>query len=64
MKATVDPDTCIGCALCIQLCPDVFKMEGDKAIVTVAAVPKEVEGACKEAADGCPVTAITIDEKN
>ena len=64
MKATVDPDTCIGCALCAELCPDIFKMKGDKAVVTVAAVPKEAERACKEAADGCPVTAITLDDKN
>ncbi len=62
MKAKVDQDTCIGCALCAQICPEVFRMEGDKAVVFVAIVPKEVEDACKEAADECPVTAITIEE--
>ncbi len=62
MKAKVDQDTCIGCALCAQICPEVFRMEGDKAVVFVAIVPKKVEDACKEAADECPVTAITIEE--
>jgi ferredoxin len=61
MKAKVDQDTCIGCALCVQTCPEVFKMEGDKAVGYVAVVPKEFEGSCNEAVDGCPVTAISIE---
>ena len=32
MKACVDPDICIGCSLCVQTCPEVFKMETDKAV--------------------------------
>ena len=38
------------------------RMDGDKAEVIVAIVPKEVEDACKNAEDECPVTAITIEE--
>jgi len=60
MKARVDPDVCIGCALCVQACPEVYKMEGEKAITFVSIVPKEVEDTCKQAADECPVNAITI----
>lgn len=60
MKATVDQETCIGCGLCAETCPEVFRMEDDKAKVIVDIVPKGVEGACKDAADGCPVTAISI----
>lgn len=29
MKAYVDKDTCIGCELCTQICPDVFSMDDD-----------------------------------
>ena len=39
---------------------EVFKMEGDKAIVAVAAVPKGAEETCKKAVEECPVTAIVI----
>ena len=62
MNAKVDPDICIGCGLCTEICPEVFEMEDDKAVVNVAVVPKEVERACKEAEEQCPVTAITIEE--
>lgn len=37
-------------------------MENNKAVVFVAIVPKEVKDVCKEAADECPVAAITIEE--
>ncbi len=60
MKAKVDPEICIGCGLCVTTCPEVYRMEDDKAIVYVAVVPKAVEDSCKKAADECPVTAITI----
>lgn len=60
MKAKVDADTCIGCGLCVSICPEVFKMEDDKAAVIAQVVPKDAEGTCKNAADDCPVTAIKI----
>ena len=60
MKAKVDLDTCIGCGLCVTTCPEIYKMEGDKAVVIVGTVPKGDEECCKKAADDCPVTAITV----
>ena len=61
MKARVDPELCIGCTLCVSTCPEVFKMQEDKAVVYLAVVPKEAEENCKKATDECPVTAIFIE---
>lgn len=61
MKAIVDADTCTGCELCVDTCPEVFEMDDDKAKVKVDPVPPEVEESCREAADDCPVEAITIE---
>jgi ferredoxin len=61
MKAIVDQDTCIGCQLCPQICPEVFKMEGDKAVAYTDPVPAGAETTCKEAAEQCPVSAIRVE---
>lgn len=58
MKARVDEDLCIGCEACVDTCPEVFKMNGDKAVIVATPVPAGVEGSCKEAAETCPVDAI------
>jgi ferredoxin len=61
MVAKVEADICIGCTLCVQTSPGIFRMEGDKAVAYVSPVPKDVEDTCKQAADECPVNAILIE---
>jgi ferredoxin len=62
MKVRVDEDTCIGCEACVDTCPEVFEMAGDKAIAKVSEVPKEFIKSCQEAAENCPVEAIIIED--
>jgi len=58
MKATVDLDTCTGCGLCVDTCPEVFEMDGDVVKVIADPVPDGAKDSCQEAAEGCPVEAI------
>lgn len=61
MKATVDAGTCTGCTLCCDIAPEVFAM-GDDGLAHAKgdAVAAAAEATAKEAADSCPVSAITV----
>lgn len=61
MKATIDPDLCTGCGLCVDVCPEVFEMEGEIATVLVDEVPADIEDTAQEAVESCPVEAITLE---
>lgn len=60
MKATVDKELCTGCGLCEETCPDVFVLDGETAKVKVDIVPQGAEDTCRQAAEECPVEAITV----
>jgi ferredoxin len=62
MKVRVDEEVCVGDETCTESCPEIFEMEGDVAVAKMEEVPEELEGACKEAAESCPVDAILIEE--
>jgi ferredoxin len=62
MKVRVDEEVCVGDETCVEVCPEIFEMQGDVAITKMEEVPEELEGACKEAAESCPVNAILIEE--
>lgn len=56
----VDPDVCIGCGLCAELCPEVFEMRDDGLAYVKDASACEGLDSCQEAADSCPVDAISL----
>lgn len=60
MTAHVNEE-CIGCGLCVNICPKVFYMTDDGVAEAGGKVTAEQEEHVREAADGCPTGAIEID---
>jgi ferredoxin len=68
MKVSIDKTKCASCMSCVAICPEVFEMT-DSGYVDVK---KEFQGVditdealtakIKEAAMGCPSTAIVIEQ--
>jgi len=60
MNPKVDAETCIGCGLCEETCPEVFKLNDDNIAEVINPSPgAELEDKVRESADACPVDAIT-----
>ena len=60
MKAVVNQETCIGCGLCAQVAPDVYEMQGDKAVAKTEEIAEDKQEQAKDGADQCPVNAIEV----
>lgn len=75
-KVTVDRDACLACGIAPNLCPKVFVLgedDGKNRVVdeytesisedlSVGLISEELYDCVKEAAEACPVQAITIDK--
>ncbi len=57
MKVTVDREGCIGCGVCADICPEVFRI-ADDGLSEVIAKPDGNEEKVEEAAGSCPVEVI------
>lgn len=61
MEAFVNQDDCIGCGLCAELCPEVFRMNAEGLAEAYGDITPGNETDARQAMDGCPVSAITIE---
>ena len=72
-KVIIDRELCIGCGACWGTCPAVFEQNGEDGLsqikaawqceeeVGVGRIGEDLDDCAQEAADGCPVSAITLE---
>lgn len=62
MKVKVDENVCIGCGLCMNVCPKVFKLnDGGKSEAIDGSVPSDDKNEVLQSIEMCPVGAISED---
>lgn len=59
MRVNVDPNTCIGCGVCMGMVPDVFRMNDDGKAEGYQEATPENESMVQDAISSCPVSAIS-----
>ncbi|WP_028582071.1 ferredoxin [Desulfogranum japonicum] len=59
-KPVVDQELCIGCEICVDLCPEVFEIQDGKSYVIGPDKCSSCD--CQEAVDSCPTSAIELEE--
>lgn len=62
LKVRVDRDLCIGAATCIAIAPKTFILDSEAKAVILKSIDEETEQAVIDAAKGCPVAAIIIED--
>ncbi len=58
-KVTVDENACVGCGLCVNLCPDVFELNENGIVKVKSNEPGKCD--LQDCASQCPVNAITVE---
>ena len=61
LRVVVNRDKCRGYGICAEICPDVYKLDGQGFAYVEADAPIELEGLVVEACDNCPEEAITVE---
>lgn len=58
----IDKELCISCGNCVDLCPEVFGWDENGKADVIDAAGCGTKCDCQEAADSCPVDAISLED--
>jgi ferredoxin len=63
IKIIADRGACCGYGVCAEVCPEIYKLDLNGIVaVEDALVPKELEEKAREGAEGCPQSALRVEE--
>jgi ferredoxin len=62
MKVHIDKDLCVGDRVCVKMCPELFDMDGEVAVLKTNTIPERLVDVCLNTAEMCPEFAIVIKE--
>jgi ferredoxin len=59
----VDRDLCIGAATCVAIAPQTFVLDSEAKAIILATTDNDPDNVIIDAAKGCPVAAIIIEDE-
>ena len=62
LKFHVDRDLCIGAATCVAIAPQTFVLDSEAKAIILASTDQDADSVIIDAAKGCPVAAIIIED--
>jgi ferredoxin len=60
LKASVNKNACIGCGICIDICPSIFEFDPQGLSEAATFITPALDHNARIAADACPTQAINI----
>ncbi|MCK4805924.1 MAG: ferredoxin [Candidatus Pacebacteria bacterium] len=64
MKIKVDKQKCLGCGVCISLCPEVFELKDGKSEIKEKVNFKKHKDSIKQVIETCPTSAILMKDSS
>lgn len=61
-KVKVDRDLCIGAGTCVAIAPKTFLLDSEAKAVILKTAQEDTDSVILDAAKGCPVAAIIIED--
>ncbi len=63
LRVVIDKPACCGYGLCAEICPEVFKLDGNGIVyVDDSLVPEGLEEKAREGAEACPQSALAVED--
>ncbi len=60
MDIDIIRSVCLGCGVCVGICPEGFELDENRIAVVKGAPPQSARGLAAEAAGRCPAGAIRM----
>jgi ferredoxin len=62
MKIHINKDLCVGTGTCVEICPEIFTVNGNAITAKIDIVPDSLADICRDAAEACPSCAIILED--
>ncbi|WGM47293.1 hypothetical protein KOAAANKH_02168 [Brevundimonas sp. NIBR10] len=60
-RVVADRGSCCGYGTCVEICPEIYQLEGGLVVLTMDIVPPELLERAIEGAESCPQSALVVE---